>query len=373
MNRKTTISLVIGIALSVPALYLAFRNVPMGELLVYMGNINYLWIIPAVMTVMLGFIARVIRWQIILGASHRTGFWAAYHPLMIGFATNCILPGRIGEIARPMILQRREKVPFTTGLATVAAERLFDIVMLVIFFAAVISLVDIDPEIHYTFGAYTLNRGTLIMIGSSMVKLSVVLIAGVVMVSLSRTRRLIVTVIRALPKTMSFAGARWTDTVTRRVAEPLVSVVENVAAGFVTVKHPKNLAACLVLSFMVWGLAAVSYYFVAKGSPGIALGLGELSATMIIVSFFIALPSVPGFWGIWEAGGVFALSLFAVPAKEAAGYTLVNHAVQMFPVIFAGLASALITGISIRQVAASVDIPPAPADVASPPSNGYGS
>jgi uncharacterized membrane protein YbhN (UPF0104 family) len=71
---------------------------------------------------------------------------------------------------------------------------------------------------------------------------------------------------------------------------------------------------------------------------------------MIIICFFIALPSVPGFWGIWEAGGVFALVLFGVSSKDAAGYTLVNHAIQMFPVIIVGLVSAMVTSINILQV-----------------------
>lgn len=373
MNRKTTISLGIGILVALPALYLAFRNVPMGDLLAYMGRINYLWIVPAVAVVLLGFVARVLRWQIILAASHRLGFWSAYHPLMIGFAVNCILPGRIGELARPAILQRRDKVPFTTGLATVAAERLFDIVMLVGFFAVVLYAVEIDPGIQYTFGGYTLNRGTLLAIGNGMMKLCVVLIAGVVLVSLSRTRRLMIAVINALPRMAAFAGADRVDAITRWVARPLVRIVENVAAGFETIRRPRDLIACVGLSALVWGMAAVSYYLVALGSPGINLGIGELAAAMIIVSFFIALPSVPGFWGIWEAGGVFALSLFAVPDKEAAGFTLVNHAVQMFPVIFAGLASALVTGISLRQVAASVDRRPAASSVAAPPVDGYDS
>ena len=371
MNRNATISQGIGIALALPALYLAFRNVPMVELMAYMGTIDYLWIVPAVALVLLGFVARVIRWQIILAASRRIGFWAAFHPLMIGFAINCMLPGRIGEIARPIILGRREKVPFTTGLATVATERLFDIVMLVGFFAVVLSVVDIDPAIHYDFGRYTLNRDTLVAVGSGMVKLCVVLIAGVVLVSLTRSRQVIVTVIAALPKAASFAGAHRMNALNRRVARPLIGIVENVATGFKTVKRPKDIMVCLALSAVVWGAAAVSYYLVALGSPGIDLSLGQLAASMIIVSFFIALPSVPGFWGIWEAGGVFALSLFAVPAKEAAGFTLVNHAVQMFPVIIVGVASAVATGISIRQVAASAASGPARSGVAMPDANGY--
>jgi hypothetical protein len=60
---------------------------------------------------------------------------------------------------------------------------------------------------------------------------------------------------------------------------------------------------------------------------------------------------VPGFWGIWEAGGVFALSLFGVSAPNAAGFTLANHAVQMIPIILVGIVSAVITGINIVKVA----------------------
>jgi uncharacterized membrane protein YbhN (UPF0104 family) len=71
---------------------------------------------------------------------------------------------------------------------------------------------------------------------------------------------------------------------------------------------------------------------------------------MVIICFFISLPSVPGWWGLWEAAGVFALSLFGVSSKEAAGFTLANHALQVFPVIIVGLTSAMIISVNIRQM-----------------------
>jgi uncharacterized membrane protein YbhN (UPF0104 family) len=82
----------------------------------------------------------------------------------------------------------------------------------------------------------------------------------------------------------------------------------------------------------------------------INLTLGEIIAVMVIICFVIALPSVPGYWGLWEAGGVFAMLLFGVSENEAAGYTLANHAVQIVPVVLVGLVSAWISGVSIRQV-----------------------
>jgi len=71
---------------------------------------------------------------------------------------------------------------------------------------------------------------------------------------------------------------------------------------------------------------------------------------MVIICFFISLPSVPGWWGLWEAGGVFALSLLGVSSKDAAGFTLANHAVQVFPVIIVGMISAAVLSVNIRQM-----------------------
>ena len=110
MKNHLIISLVGGIALSGAALYFAFRNVPLNDLLHYLGSINYLWTIPAVILVLVSFFIRALRWQFILTSSHRIGIWRAFHPLMIGFMINCILPGRLGEFARPVILQKNEKV-----------------------------------------------------------------------------------------------------------------------------------------------------------------------------------------------------------------------------------------------------------------------
>jgi uncharacterized membrane protein YbhN (UPF0104 family) len=90
---------------------------------------------------------------------------------------------------------------------------------------------------------------------------------------------------------------------------------------------------------------------VALGCPGINLSFLELYATMVILCFFISLPSAPGFWGIWEAGGVFGLLIFGVPAKEAAGFTLANHVIQMIPVVIVGLIAAIITGVNVVQIA----------------------
>jgi uncharacterized protein (TIRG00374 family) len=350
MNKKITITFAIGLIISVVTLYLAFKNVPFAELLNYLLSINYLWVLPTAVLILISFVLRAIRWQFILGSHQRVSFRHAFHPLMIGFMINCVLPGRVGEVARPAILKKNKNVPFTTGLATVAAERVFDMGILIILFVALFAKMEIDPALGIPFGDYTLNSDTLTLVFKGLLRLSILLLVGIVLISFQTTRKAIEWCIKFIPDLFFFAGPKLKDKLQKRVTTPLLAMVDNIAAGFVLLKQPIRVVVCLLFSIVIWMLHAFSYYIFALGCPGVALTFFELAAVMIIICFFIALPSAPGYWGLWEAGGVFAMLLFGVSFKEAAGFTLANHAIQLFPVIIVGLASALITGVNIWQV-----------------------
>jgi uncharacterized protein (TIRG00374 family) len=350
MKNHFLISLTVGIALSATALYFAFRHVPLKDLLQYLGSINYLWTLPTVFLVLVSFFIRALRWQYILASSHKIGIWRAFHPMMIGFMINCILPGRLGEFARPAIVQKKEKIPFATGIATVAAERVFDLATLILFAVITLAAIDINPEIEITFGDVRLNATTLEALFSRVVLMGILLIAGMFAVSIAPIRRVIHRLILALPA-LAFSAAESTKTKLRRkISEPLTRIVDNIALGFTLVKYPKKVIICLFYSLLVWIIAAFSYYVFSFGSPGVRLSYTEMFAVMVIICLFIALPSVPGFWGLWEAGGVFAMSLFGVTTDVAAGFTLANHAIQMFPVIIVGIISAAVASVNIWQV-----------------------
>ncbi len=350
LTKKNIITLLFGVVLSTIALYLAFRNVPFKNLANYLATINYFWIFPSVSVGLISFGLRAYRWKIILQYTGKIGFWQVFHPLMIGFMLNCVLPGRAGEIARPIILYKKDKIPFSTGLATVAVERAFDTCLLILFFVAIMAFVKIDPGIDIPFGEYHLNRETLISIAKGIFMLCTILITGIILISLKKTRNILSSILIASPSLLFFIGRSNRRQLQEKLSRHVVNLVENFSIGFTLLKHPGTLFICFSLSFFIWTLAAFSYYLMMLGCPGIDLTYYEITAVMVIVSFFIALPSVPGFWGLWEAGGIFALYLFGINATEAAGFTLANHAVQIFPVIIAGLISAAIIGIKIGQM-----------------------
>ena len=350
MTKKMAASFIGGIFISVAALYFAFKNVPLAELFNYLASINYFWVLPAVALVLLSFLLRAWRWRIILESESKISLRRAYHPMMIGFMINCVLPGRLGEVARPAILQKEEKVPFTTGLATVIAERIFDICILLLLFMLTVGMLQINPDQNVIFGSYNLNLDTLQTVFNGLLKLGALLIFGVVLFSLGKIRIFFYGVIRYAPELLFFAGEDFRSSVRRKICEPLIGILKNIARGFALIRSPKKLLYCAALSILIWGLAALSYYVFSLGCPGINLAYLEITTVMVIVCFFISLPSVPGWWGLWEAGGIFALSLFGVSAKEAAGFTLANHAIQVFPVIIAGFISAMLLSVNIRQL-----------------------
>lgn len=357
MNKRIGFSFFIGLLTSAAAFYLCFRSIPVSETLRYVSSINYLWMLPAAAMVLISFWLRVIRWQVILGDAHKIRFWQAFHPLMIGFMVNCILPGRVGELARPAILKKKENIAFSTGLSSVAAERLFDVILLIVLCIIVLLTVHIDPDLDISFGRYTLNRATLITLGSGMIKLVLAVSAATVFISVKGTRDLIQRAIMALPRLCFFTTGSFRKAVRDNVCTPLITGLTNAISVFSMVKNPKKLWMCGLLSLGIWGTSAVSYYIMALGCPGFRLSFLELSAVMIIICVFIALPSVPGYWGLWEAGGIFAMTLFGAASESAAGFTLVNHVIQMVPVIIVGLISAVVTSVKLSQISYSVEEP----------------
>jgi glycosyltransferase 2 family protein len=100
MSKKAIFHLLMGIAVSALAFYFSFRHIPVAELVQYSRKINYLAVLPSAAVLWAGFCIRAARWQLLLNPAMQIPYLRVYHPLMIGFMLNCILPARIGEIAR---------------------------------------------------------------------------------------------------------------------------------------------------------------------------------------------------------------------------------------------------------------------------------
>ncbi len=348
-NRKTLFSLGIGLLFSAVTLYFTFESIPLKELGAYLRKINYWWIIPSLLFALLSYAIRVWRWQVILLPVKRAGFMSAFHPLVIGFMLNCVMPGRVGEIARPAIFYKRENVEFSKVLGTAAMERIIDAICLLVFFIYILATITIDDTVSVTFGRYVLTPATLHKLFMFTLEFSAVLIALILLISFSKTRKFINRLILRAPDLLFFTTTHARDAIRERICVKITHFVENLSVGFDILKSPGYLILVLVQSFLLWWLLGVSVWALALGCPGIEITILQAFAVEIIICFAIMLPSVPGYWGLWEAGGVFGLALFGIPATEAAGMVLTYHFFHLVPVIIIGLVSAVLIGIKLTQ------------------------
>lgn len=90
-----------------------------------------------------------------------------------------------------------------------------------------------------------------------------------------------------------------------------------------------------------WGLAGLEYWFVIRSLfPQAELIWAYFMLPVTLLG--VAVPSSPGFIGIFEAAGVFALSVFGVPKDRALAAALVLHGIVF--VIGSGLGALALVG-----------------------------
>src|SRR5690606_3947775 len=79
------------------------------------------------------YLSRAHRWYMqIRPTGHAPSYKNTYNAMMVGYLANHVLP-RMGEVMRCSMLRRSDGIPVNTAFGTVIAERIIDMVMLLLF------------------------------------------------------------------------------------------------------------------------------------------------------------------------------------------------------------------------------------------------
>jgi len=135
---KYSIFLFIGLLL----LWLVYRKVDLQQMLTEIRNANYWWILLTFVCAVLSHISRAMRWNILIGSlGYHPKTITTFYAVMMGYFANTAIP-RVGEITRCGVLSRTEKIPVNSLIGTVVAERVFDMITLlvILFFVVVFQL-----------------------------------------------------------------------------------------------------------------------------------------------------------------------------------------------------------------------------------------
>lgn len=123
------------LALAGVLLHFSFKGVKWSDFLSGIRSCNWWWILASMIIGILGFLARALRWRLLLQAINReVSLRETFDGINIGYITNFIFP-RAGEVARCGVIANTGKVSFEKSLGTVVIERSLDMLCLLLWMA----------------------------------------------------------------------------------------------------------------------------------------------------------------------------------------------------------------------------------------------
>jgi len=281
-----------GLAIALAALYYTLRDVSFGEVTASFKEMDYIYIIPAVMIIVLSYIFRAYRWQILLESSLKVDVGGLYSPMMVGFMGN-FLPARAAEIIRPYLLSRKYDITFSAALASIIMERLFDLIMLLLIFIWVFwfeaSVFSSDIE----FSGFSVQE-MAIKFGQACL---LVIVAFIVFIYLLLKHKSIL--MNLVHWFTGFLRERW--------ANKIEYLIEEFAVGCEVVKNFSNLVKITIYSVFVW-VGNVFYFYPLYFACNLQnKTIPSLFILAVMVAILITIVPTPGFLGSYNAGVFIAL------------------------------------------------------------------
>jgi uncharacterized protein (TIRG00374 family) len=273
---------------------------------------------------------RAMRWALFLrpalrSAGRRPKWTELVGAQFIGF-TALALFGRLGELVRPLLISRRTGLTFSSQIAVVAVERVFDLMAFGLIFAVNLLVATNLRGIPYLSKAgYFIAAMTLFLV-------------------------VFVVLVRVAGEALAHAAERVIGMVSTSAGESMRDKILGFQSGLNVIDSFADFALAASLSFVIWITIAIAYILVIQAFPDPVRALTP-GHTIVLMGFSIAgsaLP-IPGGSGAW-AGNTYALGLFGIPGEFAASAGLLLWIVLNMSVVPGGLLFSRLEGISLRSI-----------------------
>ncbi|MBI3970140.1 MAG: flippase-like domain-containing protein [Chloroflexi bacterium] len=302
-NAKTLASFLFGVAIIVTLFRVT--SIHPDEIWQQLRQVDGRIYALAALSYCLTFPVRGFRWQRLLqNVGPRLPVLHLTEVIFLSWFVNSVLPGKVGDIYRGYLLRREYGVSFSRTVGTVVAERVVDLMGLILLLGTTGYLVlrhRVSPLVdQMLFGGW---------IGLAALVIGMLLIY--------------------------------------RFGERLVSFFpDKVQANYTKFAHGtfsslKNPPVLGVLTLLAWAAEAGRLYFVMQA---LHVGIGPLAAlfTVAAISLALIVPTPGGLGGV-EAAFVGVLAVFGIPLQLALAVALLDRLISYYSLIAFGLPAFLLT------------------------------
>jgi uncharacterized protein (TIRG00374 family) len=310
-----------GVLISGIAIFLVFKILDLDwqGLSAAFARIKIEYLLIGVLLFLLSLVLRALGWRTIL--ANKVSFPSAFFTMNEGYLLNNILPFRLGEVGRALLLGRSSGLGFFHVLSTILVERMYDIT---------ISACLVLASIPFVAGAT--NASIL-----APVALALAVIIFILLFLLARNRTRVLGWFDGLEERSKFV---------KRFISPYL---HNFINGLNFLDQWKYFLSATGWMISTWAVAFLEYYIVMKAFLPeaqllwVTLCLGSLAIG-------VSIPSAPAYFGVFEMFVAGALVRFGVDHNIAFAYAVLIHFYHFLINGLLGLLGLLREGNSLSSI-----------------------
>jgi uncharacterized protein (TIRG00374 family) len=253
-------------------------------------------------------VVKAIRWWVFLRSVGATSFWLALKATFAGAGLNNVLVANGGEAARVVFVARSAHIPSATVLATLALERLFELVGYVTLLSLAVTFLEVPPNLQRV---KPFAIATLVLMLALLVWL---------------LRRPDVVIEPTGPAASTWQGH-------------LKAYFARLGRTIGAVSNLPRFGAALVLSVAAWALQVATYQVTARAAHFPMTTVATIAA-LLAVNLGFALRATPGNVGLFQAAYAATAVAFGLDRDQAIAVAFLIQAQQILPVTLLGIALA---------------------------------
>ena len=306
--RPRAIYWVVSLGLAGVFLYYSLRGIEWGSVWTTLKSARPLVVALAAGIMSGTLFLRSFRWRVLLSSQQRVPVPLAFWATSAGYLGNNVLPARAGEVVRTLMISRRSGMSKAFVLTTALSERVVDAIALITISAVV--LLTLPTQSGWLAHAAR--------------PFAILGLAGAAAIAL-------------LPAFEAF----WFRFLAHiplpaRLRHPIENILEQVLEGIRSFHDARRLAKFLFFTAVIWFLDGITTV-VASSSIGIPISLPVAFLLVAGLGLGSALPSTPGYVGIYQFVAVTMLEPFGVSKTNAIAYIFLFQAMNYAVVLFWGL------------------------------------
>ena len=292
------------------------------------------YLLLAVLGVYLSFFVRAVRWEFFMRPIKAASLWVLFVGQILGFSS-IFLVGRPGELVRPAYIAKKENVPMSAMIAIWLLERVFDVIAMVVLFAAAIYFEPVNPDtprgvsaLHqmHTWGHVLFGLTGLLILGLLLFRLkAAAMTAGALKL------------FRFLPE---------------RPLRSFAHFLHSFSEGLSVIRDWKGLAGSVVTTALLWAINTTMFWLTFKSVrqhmghlPWLAAGLTLFCAALGL------MVQLPGVGGGYQVGIILSLTeIFNIKVEPATGASILVWIIQLVPTLALGLILLIHEGLSFRKL-----------------------